>query len=118
MLGSFLVYLAYPLSKSHSVDEDTSLLWNKKVSGISLVISGTFVTAFSTVGLVWFQPFVMCTALYGCPSIFSFSDAWIDIFYGLALIVIGLSLLILNSRKEDKMFQKPVHDDSAKEEPS
>lgn len=102
LLGSVFVFLAYPIAKSNSRDDDESSFFSKRISGESLVISGVVVSAFGCVALIWFQPLYMCT-VYGCPSIFDFSDAWLDILYGLFLVVAGLTFLISDSKKESEM---------------
>jgi len=104
LFGSVFVFLAYPIAKSNSREGDDHSLWNKKISGKSLVISGVVVSIFGSIALLWFQPIYACSVMYGCPSIFYFNDAWLDIFYGLSLVIVGLTLLILYSGKESKML--------------
>ncbi len=103
-LGGVLVYVAYPITKTLG---DGSLFWEKKISGISLVLSGSIVSFLSSVALFFFGPVFGCL-YYGCPSIFSLTyvDYWIDIFCGLTLLLVGLILLFLDSRKKEG----PIHD--------
>jgi hypothetical protein len=110
VLGTLLVYLAYPIAKMRFDDNDDSLLWNKRVSGISFTLSGLLVTLLSVVSLLLFSPSFLCPNMVdGCsPSIFSVSylSSWIEIFYGLSLLTIGLTQLALNSRETRKMLQQ------------
>jgi hypothetical protein len=88
--------------------DNESLLWNKRVSGISFVLSGTVVTILSVDSLLLFSQFIPCKAL-GCPpSIFSLTyfSNWIEIFFGLTLLSVGLGLLALGSRKTSKLLQQ------------
>jgi len=88
--------------------DDDSLLWNKRVSGISFTLSGVVVTLLSIVSLLLFSLVYLCPNIVGCPpSILSvnYLSSWIDIFFGLSLLTIGLSLLALNSRETRKILQ-------------
>jgi hypothetical protein len=101
VLGTVFVFLAFPVSKFRSGDGDASLIWNKKISGISLIISGVVLAIFSAVAFL-FIPLDVCS-VYGCPSIFNLGliDNWIQVFSGISLIFIGVVLLALNARKDE-----------------
>jgi hypothetical protein len=100
VLGTVFVFLAYPVSKFRSGDGNASLIWSKKISGISLIISGVVVTIFSAVAFL-FIPLDVCS-VYGCPTIFNFGLLyyWIQVFSGISLIFIGVILLARNGRKD------------------
>jgi hypothetical protein len=109
-LGVLLVYLAYPIAKYRSSDSTESLLWNKRVSGISLILTGAAVSILGFISMLLFAPVIACLA-FGCStSIFSINNIgyWISIIFGLILIALGLGLLALNSREETKkVLQAP-----------
>jgi len=110
VLGTLFAYLAYPIAKmgSDEFDSEESLLWNKRVSGISFVLSGTVVTILSFVDLLLYGPNIICDMI-GCPAlIFSlvYIGYWIYVFFGLTLLSIGLGLLALNSRETSELLQQ------------
>ena len=68
-----------------------------------MIITGIVVTILSLLAFLYIPVFT-CTVFYGCPTIFDFVNNWIQVFYGMSLILIGLILLAQDSRKQNKLF--------------
>ena len=108
VLGTEFVYLAYPIAKMRSGDGEGSLIWDKKISGVSLIISGAVLTILSLVALIYYAPGFECANVPGCPpSIFSlaYADYWVPTFSGIVLILMGAILLVLNARKQKEILE-------------
>ena len=106
--GVLLVYLTYPIAIYRSRDEDEPLLWNKQVSGISLVLTGTVVAIIGVISMFLFNPFLPCPINQCSPSIFSVNNLgyWISVIFGLILVAVGLELLALNAGEEEKKIME------------
>ena len=102
-LGLFLVFLAHPIILMGSDNDlDEPFILNRKVSGLSLILTGSVVTLFG-VQSFQFQSGYSCSVAYGCPmSIFSpfYLLTWSQILLGLVLVAIGVYLLKLGQSKK------------------
>jgi len=118
LIGILLVYLSLPialypleegriskylLSRDKASKEDTSLLGNKKISGIMLLVAGSIQLFCASIGLNSFSSTILCS-VYGCPSIFNvtFLWNWIFVSIGVVLLLAGLVLIILSKAPSSK----------------
>ena len=115
-LGGLLVFLTLPIAlfgfdspprwitgspslpTEFSQTRDLSLLSNRRIAGLSLVITGAIWIIFSLIGLWESIEFVMCP-YRGCPSIFSYVGSWILIAIGALILATGITLVVMSKSK-------------------
>jgi hypothetical protein len=107
-LGGFFVFLAYPLVLMGSdKNPDEPLIWNRGISGVSLMLAGVVVTLFGAESFGMVTPFEECSELYGCPGIFSptYYWSWIQTILGIALVLIGARLYLTRNKKNFRSIE-------------
>ena len=130
-LGGLLVFLTLPIAlfgfdsvprwivgasnssteMAQSGDDELLLLSNKRIVGLSLVITGAVWLISSVIGL-WVTisvlvPQIFCGGVrYGCPSIFSYLGNWILIAIGIAILGIGIALVLLSKFAPSELTTK------------
>ena len=129
-LGAVLVFMALPTAmfgfkglprwaiygrdssdESDEQNENDSLIFsNKRIVGLSLLMTGTVWLLLSLIALFMFTPFIMCTVNY-CPTpfdlLFSLGEL-ILIGIGLLILVAGVLLILTSRSKSPKARQSSV----------
>jgi hypothetical protein len=84
-----------------SSDSESTLLSDKRISGMSLLFAGSVQLAFSLFGLYFYLSILENAPGpfdYSSPSIFSpgFTENWIFIFVGFLLVAVGVTLILMS----------------------
>ncbi|MDG6995044.1 MAG: hypothetical protein JRN52_03895 [Nitrososphaerota archaeon] len=115
-LGGLLVFLTLPIAlfgfkslpkwfvdtsslSSEMAQEDIdnqSLFSNKRIMGLSLVITGLDWLVFSLVGLWLSIRSIACPVNVPCGSILSYTGSWILIAIGVSILAIGIALIMIS----------------------
>lgn len=128
-LGALLVFIAFPVAlfgfrslpkwvtgtrisetTSQADDGDSTLFSNKRIVGLSLVITGVdwlILSLFALFAFVPSVPYKVACPYNGCPSVFSSLATWILIGIGLLIVAAGIVLIIM-SRIEGRASQQQL----------
>ena len=87
-------------------DDDQPLFSNKRIMGLSLMITGADWIIFSVIGLWTGARFQMCP-YNGCETIFGSIVIWALISIGIAIIAIGIGLVVMSFSGRTTRISKP-----------